>query len=75
MTYIVTSISESVIDVNFTGTAVGSASGNYHGTASINPQTGLIINSTTSSDIHTTITSQGLVIPVTMTGNTTVSVK
>ncbi len=75
MTYIVTSISESVIDLNFTGTAVGSASGNYHGTASINPQTGLIINSTTSSDIHTTITSQGLVFPVTMTGNTTVSVK
>ena len=66
------------VDVNIAGTVKGSTddiSGNYQGTASINPQTGLVMNSNMKSNMSMTISEQGLSIPVTMVVNTTVEVK
>ena len=77
-TYTVTAISKKSVDVNIAGTVKGSTddiSGNYQGTASINPQTGLVMNSTMKSNMSMTISEQGLSIPVTMVVNTTVEVK
>lgn len=77
-TYTVTAISKKSVDVNIAGTVKGSTddiSGNYQGTASINPQTGLVMNSNMKSNMSMTISEQGLSIPVTMVVNTTVEVK
>jgi hypothetical protein len=77
-TYTVTAISKKSVDLNIAGTVKGSTddiSGNYQGTASINPQTGLVMNSTMKSNMSMTISEQGLSIPVTMVVNTTVEVK
>ena len=76
MTYTVTSISKKSVDVSFTGAInTKDISGTYNGTASINPQTGVVMSSTISNDISTTIAEQGFVIPTTITGTTTISVK
>ena len=80
MTYTVTSISKKSVDVDIAGTVdsnINSSemSGNYTGTASINPQTGLIIQSAIKSNISMTINEQGMSIPMTIVGNTTVEVK
>lgn len=77
-TYTVTAISKKSVDVSIAGTVKGSSddiSGSYEGTASINPQTGLVMSSTTKNNMSMTITQQGLSIPVTMIVNTTVEVK
>lgn len=76
MNYTVTSISRNSIELSFTGTVESSeVTGSYDGTASINPQTGLMMNSTTKTNIAMTLNEQGLSIPVTIVGNTTVEVK
>ena len=77
MTYTVSAISKKSIDLNVTGTITGSneTSGTYTGTASVNPQTGLVTTSSIKSNISMTISEQGLSIPVTIVGNTTVDVK
>lgn len=76
MEYTVTDISKKSVEVSFTGNIDSKeASGTYNGTASINPQTGLITSSTTKINISMTISEQGLSLPVTMVGTTTVEVK
>lgn len=77
MTYTVAAISKKSVDVNISGTVEGSneISGTYEGTASINPQTGLVMNSSTKSNISMTINEQGMSIPMTMVSNTTIEVK
>ena len=76
MEYTVTTISKKSVDVSFTGNINSTeVTGTYTGTASINPQTGLVTNSSTKSNISMTISQQGLSIPVTIIGNTTVEVK
>ena len=76
MTYTVTSISKKSVDVSFTGTVeANEVTGSYNGTANIDPKTGLITASTTKSNLSMTINEQGLSIPVTIVGTTTVEVK
>ena len=76
-TYTVTSISKKSIDVSFKGDILknnDNITGTYNGTASINPATGLMTKSNTKSNISMTISQQGLTIPMTVNGNTTVTV-
>ena len=80
MTYTVTAISKKSVDVTIDGTveadvASNEISGTYTGTASINPQTGLVIQSSTKSNVSLTLNEQGMSIPMTIVGNTTVEVK
>lgn len=76
MTYTVTSISKKSVDVSFTGTVESTeVSGSYNGTASIDPKTGMITVSNTKTNISMTLNEQGLSIPMTIVGNTTVEVK
>ena len=76
MTYTVTAISKKSVDISFTGDVKSTeVSGNYNGTASIDPQTGMITSSTTKSNLSMTLNEQGLSLPVTMVGTTTVEVK
>ena len=80
MTYTVTAISKKSVDVDIAGTvesdvASNEMSGTYTGTASINPQTGIVIQSSMKSNISMTINEQGMSIPMTIVGNTTVEVK
>lgn len=75
MTYTVTSISKKSVDVNIAGTVESSdVSGTYEGTASINPKTGMIVKSNIKQNLSMTI-NQGISIPMTMVGNTTIEVK
>ena len=76
-TYTVTSISKKSIEVSFTGNILknnDNITGTYNGTASINPATGIITKSSTKSNISMTISQQGLTIPMTINGNSTVTV-
>ena len=76
-TYTVTAISKKSIDVSFKGNILenkDNITGNYSGTASINPTTGLIMKSNTKSTVAMTISQQGLTIPTTISGNATVTV-
>ena len=76
MEYTVTAISKKSVDVSFTGSVESTeVTGTYNGTASINPQTGLIMNCTSKSNISMTVNEQGLSIPMTMVGTTTIEVK
>ena len=76
MTYTVTAISKKSVDVDVAGNVESTeVSGTFTGTASINPQTGLIIQSATKSNISMTLNEQGMSIPMTIVGNTTVEVK
>ena len=76
MTYTVTAISKKSVDVDIIGNVESTdVTGNYTGTASINPQTGLIIQSTTKSNLSMTMNEQGMSIPMTIVGTTTVEVK
>lgn len=76
MEYTVTAISKKSVDLSFTGNVESTeVTGTYNGTASINPQTGLMMTSTTKMNISMTLNEQGLSLPVTMVGNTTVEVK
>ena len=76
MEYTVTNLSRKSVDVSFTGNIESTeVTGTYNGTASINPNTGLTTNSTTKSNISMTLNEQGMSIPVTIVGTTTVEVK
>ena len=76
MEYIVTAISKKGIDVDFSGTVESTeVSGSYNGSASINPQTGMVTSSATKSTLSMTVNEQGMSIPVTVVGSTTVEVK
>ncbi len=76
MEYTVTAISKKSVDVSFTGNAESTEiTGTYNGTASIDPQTGMVINSTTKSNVSMTLNEQGMSMPVTVVGTTTVEVK
>ncbi len=78
-TYTVTSISKKSVDLTVAGTVTGKGSeeinGNYNGTASIDPQQGFVTKSSLKSNLSMTLSQQGLSIPVTIVGNTTVEVK
>ena len=76
-TYTVTDISKKSIDVSISGNVEGSdeISGTYSGTASIDPKTGFVVQSTTKSNLSMTVNEQGMSIPMTIVGNTTVDVK
>ena len=76
-TYTVTGISKKSVDVSIKGNILknkDNITGNYNGTASINPNTGLLMKSNTKSNVSMTISQQGLTIPTTIAGNTTVTV-
>ena len=76
MEYTVTSISKKKVELSYTGDVDSKeVKGNYTGTATIDPQTGLVIRSTTKSNISMTINEQGLSMPVTIAGTTTIEVK
>lgn len=80
MTYTVTAISKKSVDVTVSGTVEsnansGEVSGTYSGTASIHPQTGLVIQSATKSNLSMTLNEQGMSIPMTMVGTSTIEVK
>ena len=76
-TYTVTAITKKTVDLSFTGTILKNAdniTGTYNGTASINPNTGLVTKSSTKSNVSMTMSQQGMTFPVTMVSNTTVTV-
>ena len=76
MEYTVTAVSKRSVDVSFTGNADSKeVTGTYNGTASINPQTGLVMNSTTKSNVSMTLNEQGMNLPITVVGTTTIEVK
>ena len=76
MGYTVTGISKNNVDVSFNGTIESTeVTGSYNGTASINPQTGITTSILTKSNISMTHNEQGLSIPMTIVGTTTVEVK
>lgn len=78
LTYTVTSISKKSVDVNVSGTIKGKTddiSGTYTGTASINPQTGMVTSSSIKQNISMTANEQGMSIPMTIVGTTTMEVK
>ncbi|MCR5039662.1 MAG: hypothetical protein K6A94_10035 [Bacteroidales bacterium] len=76
MEYTVTAISKKSVDISFTGsTDSKDITGTYSGTASLNPQTGMIISSTTKSNVSMTINEQGMSMPITVVGTSTVEVK
>ena len=76
MEYTVTAISKKSVDVSFTGGVDSKElTGTYNGTASIDPQTGMILSSTTKSNVSTTLEEQGVSMPITVVGTTTIEVK
>ena len=76
MEYTVTNISKKSVDVSFTGNSEAKdITGTYNGTASIDPQTGIIMSSTTKSNVSMTINEQGMSMPITVVGTSTVEVK
>ena len=76
MEYTVTAISKKSVDVSFTGHVESTeVVGAYDGTASIDPKTGLIMSSTTKSNITMTLNEQGLSIPIAVVGTATVELK
>ena len=78
-TYTVAAISKKSVDLTVAGTVTGKGtgeiSGSYNGTASINPQTGMVTSSSMKQNISMTMNEQGMSIPMTIVGNTTVEVK
>lgn len=76
MEYTVTGISKKSIEVSFTGNIESTeVTGSYSGTASINPQTGLVMNCASKQNLSMTHNQQGLSIPITVVGTTTIEVK
>lgn len=76
MEYTVTAITKKSVDLSFTGNIDSKeVTGTYNGTASINPQTGMITSSTTKSTVSMTVTEQGMSMPLTVTSTTTVEMK
>lgn len=76
MEYTVTDLSRKSVDVSFTGNIDSKeVTGTYNGTANIDPHTGLVMSSTTKTNISMTMNEQGLSIPMTVVGTTTIEVK
>lgn len=77
MTYTVTKISKKGIEIDVKGSIEGGeeANGTYEGTASIDPETGLITKSSIKQNLSLTISEQDLSIPVTINGTTTVTLE
>lgn len=76
MEYTVTGISKKKVEVSYSGNVESDdVNGTIEGTASINPQTGLVMSRTEKQNLSMTLSQQGLTIPVTMTATTTVTVK
>ena len=76
MEYTITAISKKSVDVSITGNIDSKeVTGTYNGTGSINPHTGMMTNSTMKSNVSMTINEQGMSIPVTMIGTTTIELK
>lgn len=76
MTCTVTGISKKSIDFSFVGDINSKdITGNFKGTSSINPQTGMIMSTSTESSVSTTYSEQGMEIPMTITGTNTITVK
>ena len=78
MTYTVTSISKKGVELSVKGNVESNSdgvSGTYTGTATINALTGMMTTSSIKSNLSMTISQQGLTIPVTMVGTTTVTVE
>lgn len=78
LTYTVTAISKKSVDVNVSGNVKGKTddiNGTYTGTASINPQTGMVTSSSIKQNISLTANEQGMSIPMTIVGTTTMEVK
>lgn len=72
----VTGINKKGVDVSFNGTVDSKdITGTYEGTSTINPQTGLVMSSNIKNKISMTITEQGMTIPLTVNGTTTISVE
>ena len=78
ITYTVKAISKKSIDLTYTGKVNGNIaeiSGTYEGTATIDPQSGIITNNSQKQNISLTLNEQGMSIPMTIVGNITVEVK
>ena len=78
MTYTVTNISKKGVELSVKGNVESNSdgvSGTYTGTATINALTGMMTTSSIKSNLSMTISQQGLTIPVTMVGTTTVTVE
>lgn len=76
MTYTVTGISKKSVEVSFSGSVETTGiSGNYSGKSTIDLQTGIVMESTISNSISLTVYEQGIEIPMTMTGTSTITVK
>ena len=76
MDYNVTEISETSVEVSFSGSVKAKdTSGTLTGTASIDPETGLVTKSTTRSNISTKLREKGRVTPVNMTATTHIVVE
>ena len=78
ITYTVKAISKKSIDLTYTGKVNGNVadiSGTYEGTASIDPQTGIMTNNSQKQNLSMTVNEQGMSMPMTIVGNTTVEVK
>ena len=75
-TYTVTAISKKSVDVSIVG-AIESKDieGSYEGTASLDPKTGMVTKSNIKNNISMTVSEQGMSIPMTIIGNTTVEMK
>ena len=76
MTYTVTKISKKSVDVSFLGTIEAKeTNGTYNGTSTIDLQTGIVMTSTINNSMSMTVSEQGMEIPITITGTTTINVK
>lgn len=72
----VTKITKKDIDISFTGTVdAKDITGTYEGISTISQQTGLVMSSSIKNKISMTITEQGMTIPMTVSGTTTISVE
>lgn len=72
----VTGINKKGVDVSFTGIVDSKdVTGTYEGTSTISQQTGLVISSNIKNKISMTINEQGMTIPMTVNGTTTISVE
>ncbi len=72
----VTGINKKGVDVSFNGTVDSKdVTGTYEGTSTINQQTGIVVSSNIKNKISMTITEQGLTIPLTVSGTTTITVE
>jgi hypothetical protein len=72
----VTGINKKGVDVSFTGTVDSKeVTGTYEGTSTISQLTGLVMNSSIKNKISMTVTEQGMTMPVTVNGTTTISVE